>query len=88
MQSRHTPPRAALQFYGDDVTVADIKRKLAALEGVPAGQLALVHAGRALDDNTLLADYGLADFNRAGEAFIDLQARSAHGAVTEAQKPT
>ena len=62
-----------MQYYGDDVTVADIKRELESLEGIPREQLLLVHAGEELTDDINLSAHGLAAYNRSSEIFIDLQ---------------
>jgi hypothetical protein len=62
-----------VQQYGDDVTVGDIKERLQALEDIPLEQLVLMHAGQELEDDSLLNDLGLTDFNRSGDTLIDLQ---------------
>jgi hypothetical protein len=62
-----------LQYYGADVTVADVKEKLQTLEEIPSQQLVLMHAGKELEDDSLLVDLGLTDYNRAGDTFIELQ---------------
>lgn len=62
-----------MQYYGDDVKVADIKRELEVLEGIPYEQLLLVHAGQELTNDINLSRHGLSKYNRSNEVFIDLQ---------------
>jgi hypothetical protein len=62
-----------LQYYGDDVKVADVKRELEVLEGIPYAQLVLVHAGQELTNDINLSRHGLSEYNRSNEILIDLQ---------------
>jgi ubiquitin len=42
-----------------DETVADVKQKIFVKEGVPAAQQRLIYAGKQLEDNRNLGDYGI-----------------------------
>lgn len=45
--------------YDGDPTVAEIKLQIEAKEGVPPAKQRLIYAGRALEDDRHLSDYGM-----------------------------
>lgn len=48
-----------LEFQPAD-TIAEVKKRIHGLEGIPVEQLSIIYAGRALEDGRTLADYNIA----------------------------